>query len=228
MANSKFAYVKQLEEERRVLPYCYFVVRIDGGGFKAFTKTHRYTKPNDVRGLQLMNACAKEVMQKFDEVDLAYGHSDEYSFLFRKKTKVWNRRHDKILTNVVSCFSASFPFHWREFFPDQQLLYVPCFDGRVVILPTEREARDYFRWRQVDCHINTQYNECFWNLIIRGGYSHQEAYNILITTQKKDKNELLFSRFGINYNEVPEIFRRGSILMRAEQGCTKGGHGGEE
>ncbi|ANQ06232.1 tRNA(His) guanylyltransferase [Plasmodium coatneyi] len=217
MANSKFAYVKQLEEERRVLPCCYFVVRIDGGNFKAFTKTHGYTKPNDVRGLHLMNACAKEVMHKFDEIDLAYGHSDEYSFLFRKKTKVWNRRHDKILTNVVSCFSGSFPFLWKEFFPEQELLYVPCFDGRIVLLPTEREAKDYFRWRQVDCHINTQYNECFWNLINRGGYSHQEAYNTLMTTQKKDKNELLFSRFGINYNELPEIFRRGSILMRAEQ-----------
>ncbi|KMZ82532.1 hypothetical protein PVIIG_05109 [Plasmodium vivax India VII] len=222
MANSKFAYVKQLEEERRVLPCCYFAVRIDGGGFKAFTKTHGYTKPNDVRGVHLMNACAKEVMLKFDEIDLAYGHSDEYSFLFRRKTKLWNRRHDKILTNIVSCFAASFPFHWSEFFPEQKLLYVPCFDGRIVLLPTEREAKDYFRWRQVDCHINTQYNECFWNLVMRGGYSHQQAYNTLMTTQKREKNELLFSRFGINYNEVPEIFRRGSILMRGEQ-SWKGG-----
>lgn len=174
-----------------------------------------------------MNACAKEVMQKFDEIDLAYGHSDEYSFLFRKKTKVWNRRYDKILTNVVSCFSGSFPFLWKNFFPEQELLYVPSFDGRIVLLPTEREAKDYFRWRQVDCHINTQYNECFWNLINKDGYSHQQAYNTLITTQKKEKNELLFSKFGINYNDLPEIFRRGSILMRTEQ-ILKGGHVAEQ
>lgn len=40
-----------------------------------------------------------------------------------------------------------------------------------------------------------------------------------MTKQKKgtlaaDKNEVLFSRFGINYNNEPEIFRKGSLLYR--------------
>lgn len=30
----------------------------------------------------------------------------------------------------------------------------------------------------------------------------------------KDKNELLFSRFGINYNNEPEFFKKGSIVIR--------------
>ena len=28
-----------------------------------------------------------------------------------------------------------------------------------------------------------------------------------------DKNELLFSQFGINYNNLPEIYRKGSVLI---------------
>ncbi len=32
-------------------------------------------------------------------------------------------------------------------------------------------------------------------------------------TVSSDKNELLFSQFGINYNNIPAIFRKGSILI---------------
>ena len=33
-------------------------------------------------------------------------------------------------------------------------------------------------------------------------------------TFSKDKNEILFSQFGINYNTLPAMFRKGSILVR--------------
>jgi tRNA(His) guanylyltransferase len=35
-------------------------------------------------------------------------------------------------------------------------------------------------------------------------------------TFSKDKNELLFSQFGINYNSEPEVYKRGTILIRVE------------
>lgn len=33
-------------------------------------------------------------------------------------------------------------------------------------------------------------------------------------TVSSDKNELLFSRFGINYNNEPEIYKKGSVVFR--------------
>lgn len=33
-------------------------------------------------------------------------------------------------------------------------------------------------------------------------------------TLAADKNEILFSRFGINYNNEPDIYKKGSILFR--------------
>lgn len=33
-------------------------------------------------------------------------------------------------------------------------------------------------------------------------------------TVSSDKNEILFSRFGINYNNEPEIFKKGSVVYR--------------
>ena len=44
--------------------------------------------------------------------------------------------------------------------------------------------------------------------------SHQEAHKILKGTLSKDKNEILFSKFGINYNDVEEIYKKGTILLR--------------
>jgi len=32
----------------------------------------------------------------------------------------------------------------------------------------------------------------------------------------KEKNEILFTRFGINYNSLPEMFRKGSIVYKKQ------------
>jgi tRNA(His) guanylyltransferase len=36
-------------------------------------------------------------------------------------------------------------------------------------------------------------------------------------TVSSDKNEILFKRFGINYNNEPEIFKKGSVVYRKYQ-----------
>jgi tRNA(His) guanylyltransferase len=41
-----------------------------------------------------------------------------------------------------------------------------------------------------------------------------EAEKKLQGTLAKDKNEILFSQFGINYNSEPEIFKKGSVIWR--------------
>ena len=41
-----------------------------------------------------------------------------------------------------------------------------------------------------------------------------EAENLLKGTLAADKNEILFSRFKINYNNEPEICRKGSVVFR--------------
>ena len=43
-----------------------------------FTESHNYEKPNDDRGLGLMNECAVNVMKEFSDVIISYGESDEY------------------------------------------------------------------------------------------------------------------------------------------------------
>jgi tRNA(His) guanylyltransferase len=73
MSNSKFEYVKKFEQSHVLLPSTYIVVRIDGRGFTDFTTVHNFLKPNDIRGLKLMNRAAKEVMKSFTDIVIAYG-----------------------------------------------------------------------------------------------------------------------------------------------------------
>lgn len=47
--------------------------------------------------------------------------------------------------------------------------------------------------------------------------SAEEAHKRLKGTFAKDKHEILFSEFGINYNEIHEIFKKGTILIRMIQ-----------
>jgi tRNA(His) guanylyltransferase len=117
MANSKFEYVKKFEQSNVLLPSTFIVVRLDGRGFTPFTDAHGFEKPNDIRGLKLMNKAAKEVMKNFTDIIIAYGESDEYSLVFKKSTKVFNRREDKILSTVTSLFSTSYVFYFPKFFP---------------------------------------------------------------------------------------------------------------
>ena len=114
----------------------------------------------------------------------------------------------------MSLFSSSFVFHWNEFFGDTKLIYPPMFDARVVIYPAIENIRDYMNWRQADCHINNLYNTCFWTLVNKGGLSTTEAESKLKGTLSGDKNEILFTEYDINYNNEPDMFKKGSVLIR--------------
>lgn len=214
MAQSKFEYVRKFENDDRCLPNCWLVVRLDGKGFHKLSSEHDFEKPNDSRALALMTKSAVHVMEEFNEICLAYGQSDEYSFVFRKDSELYNRRTSKIETNICSLFSSSFVYHWNDFFPQTSLKYPPAFDGRVVLYPTNQNLRDYLSWRQADCHINNLYNTTFWALVQQGGYSPRKAEERLRGTVASDKNEILFSEFGMNYNNLSELYRKGTILLR--------------
>lgn len=213
MAKSKYEYVRKFEQNDQCLLNCWIVIRIDGRNFHRFSDEHGFEKPNDLRALQLMNKCAETVMKEFTDIVIAYGQSDEYSLVFKRSTTQFSRRASKLVTNVVSLFSSSYVFYWSQFFSSQELLYPPMFDGRVVLYPNEKNLRDYMSWRQADCHINNLYNTCFWCLVQQSGLSADQAEERLNGTVSSDKNEILFSQFNINYNNLPQMYRKGSVLV---------------
>lgn len=95
MANTRFAYVRQYEIPDTLLPGTFMVVRLDGKGFHRFADTYGFVKPNDRRALELMNAAAKRTMEcetLRSSILMAFGESDEYSFLLPKSSNLFKRR----------------------------------------------------------------------------------------------------------------------------------------
>ncbi|KAF7311936.1 Histidine tRNA guanylyltransferase [Mycena indigotica] len=217
MAGSKFAYVRNFELPDPLLPGTFMVLRLDGHSFHRFSDVHGFAKPNDVRALKLLDHAATDLMDQYPDIVLGFGESDEFSFLLKKSASLYNRRHAKILSTLTSHFTASVTFRWSTYFPDTPLQYPPTFDGRIVLYPGIKEVRDYFSWRQADTHINNLHNTAFWALVQQGGESTSQAHSTLKGTQSKDKHELLFTRFGVNYNAVDERFRKGSVLVRQQE-----------
>jgi tRNA(His) guanylyltransferase len=57
-----------------------------------FSECHKFNKPNDLSSLQLMDACAAALMETFHDIILAYGQSDEYSFVLKRNSTLYERR----------------------------------------------------------------------------------------------------------------------------------------
>ncbi|KAJ7140076.1 Thg1 C terminal domain-containing protein [Mycena crocata] len=216
MAGSKYAYVRNFELPDSLLPGTFMVLRLDGHSFHRFSDAHEFTKPNDVRALALMDHAATDMMEQYPDIILAFGESDEFSFLMRKSASLYNRRQSKIVSTLTSLFTSSYVFRWASYFPDTPLRYPPSFDGRLILYPGSSEIRDYFAWRQTDTHINNLYNTTFWALVQQGAESTTHAHATLKGTVSKQKHEILFSRFKINYNTLDPRFRKGSILVREQ------------
>lgn len=53
--------------------------------------------------------------------------------------------------------------------------------------PNEQTLKDYFRWRQVDCHINNLYNTVFWCMVGKG-MENRQVEKILKDTNSGKKN----------------------------------------
>jgi len=163
-----------------------------------------------------MDNAAICLMREFPEITLGFGQSDEFSFLIRKSATLYNRRRSKITSIMCSFFTASYVMNWASYFPNTPLRFIPSFDARIVLYPGRREVQDYFSWRQADTHINNLYNTAFWAIVQHGGQSTKDAHNALRGTNSGQKHEMLYSKYGINYNALPRRFRTGSVLVREQ------------
>lgn len=175
-----------------------------------------------------MNAAAEHTMREFPgDIRIAFGESDEYSFVFHKNTTLYQRRAGKLVSLVVSCFTGHYVKLWSEYFPRTPLSRVPLFDGRAVAYPSHRTLRDYLSWRQADTHVNCQYNTCYW-LLMKEMNDREMVQKALQGTSTAEKNEIMFQR-GINYNNLPAMYRKGSIITWVVQGeCCPSREDGRE
>lgn len=110
------------------------------------------------------------------------------SFLMRRQTSVYGRRRrwvpgygheanllSKLNSAICSIFTSAYVFYWPKYFPNNELLYPPTFDSRVVLYPTDKEIRDYFSWRQAD-------SECRVVVVVLGSCLTMQPTSTTCTT----------------------------------------------
>ncbi len=92
-----------------------------------FAEQHKFTKPNDNRALGLMTRSAHSVMSELEAIIIAYGQSDEFSFVFKRTSTLFKRRarylgFAMLNTDVLLIFA----FHT---FASHPTLFLPLFSG---------------------------------------------------------------------------------------------------
>jgi len=196
--------------QNKILQNCYIAVRVDGRSFHREVKIIGMKRPFDKKFRRAMCLAAKEVMKDFGAM-FAYAQSDECTFLFPKNFSIFDRRHEKL----VSLIAAKMSVYFNKASIVRNSGTVPIFDARVILLPSKADVVRYFVWRQMDSHRNCISSYCFWKLL-QGGIGANEAQKLMHRKGYSWKNELLFKKYGVNYNEIPKWERRGTSLYWKE------------
>ncbi len=183
-----------------VLPEIFIVARIDGRSFTHLTKdVHKFEAPYDTKFRDYMVATVKHLMNCGFRVIYGYTQSDEISLLFHLEENNFTRKVRKFNSILAGEASAKFSL---------LLGSVATFDCRISQLPTVSLVIDYFRWRHEDAHRNALNAHCYWTLR-KEGEGPKSATKKLHRLSVGDKNELLYKRAGINFNDLPNWQKRG-------------------
>jgi tRNA(His) 5'-end guanylyltransferase len=81
------------------------------------------------------------------------------------------------------------------------------FDCRVWSVPTLVEAANVFVWRELDATKNA----------ISMAAQHYFSHKQLQGKHGNEMQEMLFSNHGVNFNDYPSFFKRGSYLRRVKR-----------
>ena len=113
----------------------------------------------------LLSAATQAVLEELPDVVLAYGQSDEYSFVLRKLSQLYERRarcagasranacasrlltlrapRSKLTSVIVSLFTSHYVMRWHEHLPDTPLRSAPARSAREKPPPAKPQAEHH-------------------------------------------------------------------------------------
>ena len=205
------------ETGRCLMPLLPALARLDGRSFHAFV--HGLDQPYDVRMSGCMSATT-EWLARETVCDMAYTQSDEISLVYYSDSydsQVFFDRKIQKMTSVLASMATAYfnmrALHCLPSFSDDGLPVEwdencgasrppAFFDCRVWVVPTKTEAANAILWRELDASKNSM------SMAARSKFSHAELAN----KTGPQMQEMLFSKHGINWNDYPAFFKRGSYV----------------
>lgn len=192
------------ETGRVFMPGLPIVARIDGRCFSGFTRG--MDRPFDVKMQDCMLATATELVEETGAL-AGYTQSDEITLLWyaeRPQTQtIFGGKVFKMTSVTAALATSIFTRHASTIWPDKFQGAV-CFDARVWNVPNKTEAANVFLWRELDATKNAV------SMAARHYFSHKK----LDGKSGPEMQEMLFQERGINFNDYPDRFKRGTFILR--------------
>lgn len=224
------AKIKDLGDRMKAYEQCYdirvpargyVIIRLDGKGFSKYTKM--FEKPFDGKLSHVMDAATIELC-KYLNPKFAYTQSDEISLMFTdieniESELIFDGKVQKLCSisasKVTTAFNktmlkilALYKYNKDELYERILSGDLPqidaVFDSRVFIIPDFREVSNYFIWRQQDCTRNSI------SMAASANFSHKS----LEGKSSAEKQEMLFTEKGINWNDYLPKYKRGTVIKK--------------
>lgn len=192
------------ETERYLIPLLPICIRIDGVCFSSFTKGMK--RPYDIIMSKIMVKVTKLLVEETNAC-IGYTQSDEISLVLYsndiKSQVFFNGKKHKLVSFCAGKASSAFQFYLSTEMPDK-MMKLPTFDCRVWNVPNKTEAANTILWREGDSSKNSI------SIAAQEYFSHKQLDN----KTGKQKQEMLFQKEGINWNDYPDFFKRGTFIQR--------------
>jgi tRNA(His) 5'-end guanylyltransferase len=193
------------------------IIRLDGKGFSKFTKN--LNKPFDDGFSDDMDATAAFLCENIQGARFAYTQSDEISVVLcdyeNQESSAWFDYSVQKMTSIAASLATAKFNQLRllrtlnESDTNNSLylinnLKLAFFDARVFQVPTVDEMVNAMIFRQQDCTRNSI------SMAASANFSHKA----LEGKSGNDKQEMLFSEKGINWNDYLTKYKRGSVILK--------------
>ena len=181
------------------------LARLDGRSFHTFTKGLQ--RPYDQRLSECMIETTKYLVKE-THAKVGYTQSDEISLVWHVPVEstseyMFDGRIQKMTSVLAALASVKFAKLIAEKIPEKADKG-PVFDCRVWQVPTLQLAADAFLWRELDATKNSI------SMAAHAYFSHKSLQGL----NGSEKQERLWSEKGINWNDYPTFFKRGTYVQR--------------
>lgn len=187
-----------------LMPRIPVIARIDGRAFHTFCKGLQ--RPYDERLSDLMIRTTEFLVEE-TEANCGYTQSDEINLVWQtesyKSEIFFGGRLLKMASILASIATAYFNRYLDTTIPEKKGTFA-YFDARVFSVPLESEAANYFVWRELDATRNSV------SMAAQSYFSH----NSLHKKNSNEMQEMLFSKEGVNWNNYPTFFKRGTYVQK--------------
>jgi tRNA(His) 5'-end guanylyltransferase len=193
------------EAARRFIPLLPVCARLDGKAFHTWTAD--LERPYDARLSQIMEEVTAFLVKETCAL-VGYTQSDEISLVFYSDNYDAKIFFDGRIHKMTSVLAAMTAAKFNELAaslprPEGKPRRLAFFDCRVWQAPTLEEAANVLVWREMDATRNS---------VSCAAQSVYERKN-LMGVKTSDLHEMLHDK-GINWNDYPDFFKRGSYYAR--------------